>query len=219
MRLQHIFLLGSLLALLLGSVPATAKGRIERHTISSAILTDSERGADLEIAIYLPEGYDTSELRYPVVYLLHGGGTEGPAHILGYPGNAPRSADALIANNQIQPLILAIPRVDTNCNCRSLAREQYMVQEVVPFVDANYRTIPTRSARAIAGWSRGGAHALFTAMTHPHMFSMVGAYASAGFYRDSPTEWLFSAHEQHRFPLRFWIYLGTSEVAPQNSVE
>ena len=102
MKLQGLFLLGSLTALLVGPMSTTAGARIEQHEISSAILAAAEEAADNGVAIYLPEGYDTSGLNYPVVYLLHGTGG-WPGQFLSSPGQARSAADKLILCLRRQP--------------------------------------------------------------------------------------------------------------------
>jgi pimeloyl-ACP methyl ester carboxylesterase len=166
--------------------------------------------ADNEVVIYLPDGYDTSELHYPVVYLLHGNGA-APSTFISGDGKAVPSLAELIANNRIEPLILVMPRLDRNAdNARSPVHERYLAEEVVPLVDANYRTIPTRGARAIAGHSRGGSDTFYMAMTYPDMFSLAGMYSS-GFDSPVPPERLIMAHKQHLLPLRFWISVGRND--------
>ena len=185
--------------------------RLENHTLSSEQLEAAGFNLVNPFTVYLPEGYDSATSGFPVVYLLHGNGGS-QSHFLGNPTSAPSSVRNLLAEGQIQPLILVMPKLDKNdANRRTVAHEAYLAQELVPYIDAHFRTLPTREGRAIAGWSRGGADALFTALAHPDLFSMVGTYTT-GFYRNMPTIDLLAHNPQFRYPLRFWTYLGTNDT-------
>jgi endo-1,4-beta-xylanase len=66
----------------------------------------------------------------------------------------------------------------------SLKVESSIMRELIPFIDANYRTIASREGRAIDGFSMGGAGALTLATKHPDIFSAVAAYGAALITRD-----------------------------------
>lgn len=217
-RKIHRLLLISLpcLIILMTTPVAFAAGIVEHHQITSKILADAGEIAERELSIYLPEGYDTSELAYPVVYLIHGAtGTNRTFLERGYPGWIPvihvnLTMDKLIEDGKVQPLIVVMPDMNRDGNSRELSYEDYLIREIVPFVDTTYRAIPGRQGRAIAGHSRGGADALYISLTYPMVFSLVGTYAS-GFYREVPSEDLLKDHDQTSFPLQFWIYVGRND--------
>ena len=112
-------------------------GRIEHHQVGGQ-----------ELSIYVPKGYDTAALRYPVVYLIHGfSGTNRTFLGEGYSGpwpsgNAVTKVEKLVESGQIDPLILVFPHIRGIVPQHSISAEAYIVQEVVPFVDARYRTLP-----------------------------------------------------------------------------
>ena len=147
---------------------------------------------------YTPPGYESSDARYPVLYLLHGGGGDEDAWTT--MGRAPQIFDNLIAQGEAQPMIVVM----TNGNADQRAARDYvplpegdelppsargayvprfpesLVNDVVPFVDRAYRTKAGREDRAIAGLSMGGAQTLYTAFNNLDKFAWV-AGLSGGF--------------------------------------
>ncbi len=132
-----------------------ADGKVENHQITSKILSDAGiPNNKKEISVYLADEYNTSELAYPALYLLHGGWWMGyNNHTFlgsGYGGaisnaNAPLIADKLIANNTIEPIIILIPDMSlskaTNYTTDMPIANDYIRYEVVPFIDAIYRKL------------------------------------------------------------------------------
>ena len=148
-------------------------------------------GEEMPLVVYLPPGYFDSQVtrRYPTVYLLSGIGSNYKE----WPGyNACGWMDGLVASGKIQPMIVVMPSGNDN-PAGGLGSEwfnhapppmsdgkrwgDYIWQDVVGYVDANYRTLPRRASRAIGGLSAGGQGALTLALTHPELFSAVGAHS------------------------------------------
>jgi enterochelin esterase-like enzyme len=139
-------------------------------------------GKEMPILIYLPPGYSDSKHRYPVLYMLSGFGgdyrewaTYGLCKIL----------DLLIRGGQAQPMILVMPEGEQSWwfnhapvpGSDGKPWGDYIWKDVVGFVDTNYRTLPRRENRAIGGLSAGGQSALMLGLTHPEVFSVVGAHS------------------------------------------
>src|SRR5438128_5986848 len=110
------------------------------------------------VCVYLPPGYAASVSRYPVVYLLHGGGGD-QADGVTY-GHIQAVMDSLVAQDRGRGAIIVMPDGASGQWYDSvngaLRNEEYVTKWVVPFVDRHLRTIVTRKARAIAGVSNGG---------------------------------------------------------------
>lgn len=180
------FALPLLGALLVASSPAHAqRGRVlEGRTFRSQNL-----GRDWAYTIYLPPDYETSQRAYPVFYLLHGMGGEH-TNWARY-GDAQMTADSLIAASALPPVILVMPDgknssyVDSDPVTGYGAVETALVEDLIPHVDATYRTIPTRRARMIGGLSMGGYGAIHTAFKHPELFG-AAATLSGGISRTPP---------------------------------
>ena len=127
------------------------------------------------IYVYLPPSYALSENRYPVVYYLPG---YGDSTITGF--RLPENMDSLAENGQVKEMIIVVASGDSKMGGSFYVNspvtgnwEDYIVKDVVGYVDANYRTLPQAESRGIAGHSMGGFGALNIAMHHPDVFSAV----------------------------------------------
>jgi len=139
-------------------------------------------GRAMPYAIYLPPSYESQpERRFPVVYELHGAGgqyTEWTTYGL------PQTAGEMMESGELTEFIIVMPEGGTGYWANGLGGDgepwaDYLLDDVVPYVDATYRTIPDAADRAIGGLSRGGFGALYLAFTHPSVFSIVAANSPA----------------------------------------
>ncbi|HUQ98600.1 MAG TPA: alpha/beta hydrolase-fold protein [Gemmatimonadaceae bacterium] len=146
------------------------------------LLGDPDRRA---VSIYTPPGYTkNSRGRYPVVYLLHGFAADHRAFIAGvYTGmNTRMSMDSLINAGLIKPMIVVTPNArnafDGSFYTNSVTTgnwEDFIVKDLVSYVDSHYRTIRSRTGRGLAGHSMGGFGTLRVGMKHPDVFSAMYA--------------------------------------------
>jgi diacylglycerol O-acyltransferase / trehalose O-mycolyltransferase len=168
---------------------ACADTRSPAGSLITRRLPDGPRLADGTLAfrsgicVYLPPGYDDGTLRYPVLYLLHGGG--GYQHDWVTQGAVQRILDELVAEDPANATIVVMPDGTFDAawqdhHAGAPLNRTYVVEHLIPYVDATYRTIPDRSARAIAGLSQGGAGAARLASQHPDAF-VAAAPMSAAF--------------------------------------
>ncbi|MBM4416797.1 MAG: esterase [Chloroflexi bacterium] len=171
--------------------PRRLLGRVETPWHESALLKGNLPGDPHErmIPVYLPPGYDDDDpsRRYPVVVILAGHGGSGPlllSNVDAWTESFPERIDRLIGDGNMGPVIAVLPDCFTifggaqYLNSSALGPyEEYLVQEVLPFVDARYRTLPDRRHRAIAGKSSGGYGAIVQAMRHPELFSAVAVHS------------------------------------------
>jgi enterochelin esterase-like enzyme len=142
--------------------------------------------------VYTPPGYDTqTDKRYPVLYLQHGSGEDET----GWPAQGKMNfiLDNLIAGKQATPMIVVMDRgyatdptqpVATNAPGMSMAGNVFpdvLVKEIVPMVDAKFRTLASRDHRAMAGLSMGGFQTFQTTMTNLDKFAYIGGFSGAGF--------------------------------------
>jgi len=189
---------------------AFAKGRIEFHQMESKILADAGQPADKEVCIYLPDGYDVSELAYPVMYQLHGYSDKSSRQYwFGYrPDIADSAIDAFVSGLDAlpNPLIIVWPSMGKTTRIDALEWAHF-VEEVVPFVEGMYRIAAYREGRAISGYSRGGYDALCIALSYPELFSVV-----AGISAGMPARARLEAHDQQLYPLQFWFAYGQTGI-------
>jgi len=138
-------------------------------------------GRDVAYAVYVPPDYASSTRRYPVVYLLHGYTDDESGWIqFGEVGGA---ADRAIAAGEVPPMIIVMPDGGVawymNDAAGTVRWEDMFIQELIPHIDATYRTRPSREFRGIAGLSMGGWGTLIQALRHPDLFAAGAAFSAA----------------------------------------
>jgi enterochelin esterase family protein len=158
-------------------IQAVPHGSVDWNWQHSAVYNDTH-----EFFVYLPPGYEKGKRRYPVLYLIHGSGDTAPAWTIA--GAANVILDNLIAQKKAVPMIVVMPFNGRNAAAPppagTTAFEEYMLKELMPFVDAKYRTAPGRKNRAMAGLSAGGAATYNVGLKHLEVFSQLGMFSSAG---------------------------------------
>jgi enterochelin esterase-like enzyme len=150
--------------------------------------------------VYLPPGYDTqTSVRYPVLYLQHGGGEDESGWVR--QGRANFILDNLIASGTAKPMIIVMangyashagyivpdltgkafgsPEFMKVMQERMGAFEDDVTQALIPFVDKSFRTLPTRDQRAMAGLSMGGMQTFQVTFNHLDLFSYIGGFSGA----------------------------------------
>jgi enterochelin esterase family protein len=138
------------------------------------------------LPIYLPPGYARSGQRYPVVYVLAGHGGSGPLELNSpaWGESFPERLDRLIVSGKVPPVIAVLPDCWTlfggaqYLNSSALGRyEDYLIEEIVPLVDRDYRTLAERAHRGVTGKSSGGYGAMVQAMRHPEVFGALASHS------------------------------------------
>lgn len=143
--------------------------------------------------VYTPPDYDIQPAkRYPVMYLQHGGGEDET----GWPnqGKMDFILDNLIAEGKAIPMIVVMERgyasdpsrplpTGTDMASRMAANifPEVLVREVIPMIDAKFRTLTDRNSRGMAGLSMGGFQTFQTTMTNLDKFAYIGGFSGAGF--------------------------------------
>ena len=140
--------------------------------------------------VYTPPGYDTArDKRYPVLYLQHGAGEDERGWTK--QGRANFILDNLIAVGEAVPMIVVMesgyamewkaggPPGPEFLKQMGAAFEALLLRDLIPMVDATYRTLAEREHRAIAGLSMGGFQALQVGLTHLDTFAWIGAFSGA----------------------------------------
>jgi enterochelin esterase-like enzyme len=154
------------------SLPAAASSVITREFDSAALQRK------WSYAVYLPDGYETSNLKYPVLYLLHGHGQDLYAWV-NY-GHIQPTTDELIAHGEIPPAIIVMPDAGMTWFVdRKEKMETAVIQDLVGDVQRTFRVIDDRKGRVIAGLSMGGYGALRFVLKYPEMFAAAGLLSPA----------------------------------------
>jgi len=179
--------------------------------------------------VYTPPDYDSGNGTYPVLYLLHGGGGDEDAWTA--LGRANYILDNLIAQGKSKPMIIVM----TNGNAWQtstlmtvpglppITRESYskfqgqfeksLVEDVVPYIEKNYRVKAEKNSRAIAGLSMGGGHTITASITYPGTFGYIGVFSSGIFNQNEDQETLekkFVALKESGVS-KYWVACGVDD--------
>jgi hypothetical protein len=169
-------------------------GRVERHTITSALLADNPLGdpAERPVEVYVPPGYDDDpRQRYPSVYVIQGytGAVPMWQNRSPFRPTFPEATDALFAGGNAPPCVVVFVDAWTAyggsqfVNSPATGRyHSYLCDEVVPFVDERYRTLASAEHRGITGKSSGGFGAMITPMLRPDLFGGLASHAGDALY-------------------------------------
>ena len=212
------------------------------HGTVEAVWYDSPTlGATRRMMIYLPPGYEQSRQRYPVFYLLHG--TGGDETVWLEQGRAAQVLDNLIASGDADPMIVVMPNGHTdtpaapgmgsdNNEQPTFAHKQWMegtfessFNDIVNWVDKNYRTRAAKRYRAIAGLSMGGYHSLYISANQPDDFAYVGLFSPAIGRMDKGKSKIYDDLEEkllNQFkqrPKLYWIGIGKDDFLYKDNVE
>lgn len=141
-------------------------------------------GIQGSVLVYLPPGYETKSKRYPVLYFLHGGmGNQRNVEWL-----LPSYIAAMKAGKMPETIIVSVQGlpigwyVNANTGAKGVTAgpvENVIVKDLVPFIDAHYRTIAERGARGLEGWSMGGFGALRLAFKYNDLFAHASSISGA----------------------------------------
>ena len=164
--------------------PAEKRGTVSHPWYDSEIL-----GINRRLTVYTPYGYEAnSKTKYPVLYLLHGAG--GDEEAWSSMGRTAQILDNLIAKGLAKPMIVVMPNGNPNQQAAQtfgLPTTEYdwrdpanrnlyvqsLVEEIVPFIEKNYRVVAKKSHRAIAGLSMGGGHTIAASGMYPNVFDYI----------------------------------------------
>jgi enterochelin esterase family protein len=195
-------------------------------------------GAERRLHVYTPPGYDTSRARYPVLYLLHGGGDDdsGWSTI----GRAGFILDKLLADRKALPMLVVMPNgslprpanlptvvpgttpppeVAAAMAARQARFTGELLTDVIPFVEKTYRVRADSNSRAIAGLSMGGGQTQRVLTSHPDAFAYAAIWSAgvrpegtAAFETDA-TAFLASAEKVNRQVRLLSIRVGDKDFA------
>jgi len=169
-------------------------GRLDRAVIESELLRDNPLGDPYQrpIWIYTPPGYDDDEsVRFPAVFVIQGytGHLTMWANRMPYRQPFIETADAVFAEGKAPGCIMVYVDAWTAYGGSQFVDSpgtgpyhSYLCDEVVPWIDERYRTIPHRRARAISGKSSGGFGAMITPMLRPDLFGSLATHAGDSLY-------------------------------------
>jgi len=164
------------------SAPAGAVERVKLHGKSLEGNLEGDP-PDRDVAVYLPPSYGKSaDRRYPVVYFLHGftQSTDKWYGTAEFWAKMPPILNKALAEPGNREMIFVTPDAFTRYQGSMYSNsvttgnwEDYIVNELIPYIDAHYRTISERASRGLAGHSMGGYGTMRIGMRHPDLFSSI----------------------------------------------
>jgi enterochelin esterase-like enzyme len=200
-------------------------GKVEQATYKNYA------GDDKRMHVYLPPDY-AGNIRYPVLYLNHGGGGDDShwtSENLKGGGSAQFILDNLIAAGRAKPMIIVMPNTSACASYTSSAlgkddtcTVEYL-KDIIPYVDSHYRTKATRDDRALAGLSMGGFVVLHTGLPHLDTFSELYVYSSGHISPESLKQFdenfaplLKDPKTNDLFRVPFYMAAGETDIALNN---
>ena len=169
-----------------------------------------------EFIIYLPPCYENSaDARFPVLYLLNGQTYDQDQWVrLG----APTVADELIHSNEAGPFIMVFPDDRYWNSAAGPGFGDRLINDLIPYVDKNYRTLADREHRTLGGLSRGGGWTVELGFEHPELFGALGLHSPATFKDNAPyVEKIIQSIPQATRP-KLWFDIGDSDMELTNAL-
>lgn len=179
-----------------------------------------------EMYVYTPPGYENSTEKYPVLYLLHGGGEDQRGWAS--QGKANLILDNLIAENKAKPMLIVMLDGNMSGNARFnenalKAFENELKTAAIPFVESNFKVAKEAKNRALAGLSMGGLQTLYAGIKNSDMFSGIGVFSS-GWWANNPalSDPYYEFMKNNTAAInsnikQFWISMGGKEdIAYEN---
>ena len=151
-------------------------GVVHSHTYRSKSV-----GRPRELAVYVPPGYHKSDKNYPLLVLQHGAGDNQSTWTVH--GKAHWTIDNLIAQKKAEPMIVVM--LDGHAGTGGLGGnntelfEKDLLEDVLPFIEENYRVKKGSENRGIVGLSMGGGQSLTIGLKHLDQFAWVGGFSAA----------------------------------------
>lgn len=200
---------------------AQLSGTIRKHEKFASQFLQSR-----DVLVYLPPGYDAAPTqRYPVLYLHDGQNLFDPATAFGEEWKVDLTAEALIQQGQIEPLIIVginnagEKRIDEYTPTKDESKQKggeadrygrMLIEELKPFIDRNYRTLADAPNTGLGGSSLGGLLSMHLGLRYSPVFGKLAV--------QSPSVWWDSREIVHqvkslngKLPLRIWLDAGTKE--------
>lgn len=198
-------------------------GTVHQLTNHSAV-----RASD-QVWVYTPAGYEQSKKKYPVLYLQHGGGEDETGWVL--QGKTNLILDNLIASGQAEEMIVVMANGTVNKFGHRFSYsiegikpfEEDLIQNLIPFIEKNFRCKTGAKNRALAGLSMGGGETFFAGLQHTDLFGYLGIFSTGvfggireagNFDAEKAMPGLISQHERYNKALSL-LYISVGEQDPR----
>lgn len=158
-----------------------------KGNVNHAWYQSKSAGMSRRLSIYTPAGYESSNKKYPVLYLLHGSGNDEEAWA--DQARAIQTFDNLIAQGKCVPMIVvmpnghlqrdAMPGKNTVLLDKPVCEMEDHFPDIQNYVESNYRVKKDKASRAICGLSMGGGHSFRTSLKYPENFDYIGLFSAS----------------------------------------
>jgi len=207
-------------------------GDVPHGSLSQVWYNSPSLKLDRRMYVYTPPGYDSSKDKYPVLYLLHGGGGDEDAWTS--LGRANYILDNLIAQGKAKPMIVVMTNgnafqtssLRTAANAPVITRETFMkyaglfeaslVKDVIPYIEKNYRVKASKESRAVAGLSMGGMHTITASIEYPDVFGYIGVFSS-GIFQPSPDQEAKFMALKKAGTNKYWVACGKDDFVMESN--
>jgi enterochelin esterase-like enzyme len=205
-------------------------GNLSQVWYNSASLKSQRR-----MYVYTPPGYEASKDNYPVLYLLHGGGGDEDAWTS--LGRANYILDNLIAEGKAKPMLVVmtngnayqtsslrqvpgLPPITRENSAQFQGQfEKSLVEDVIPYIEKNYRVKADKGSRAISGLSMGGMHTINASLSYPNTFGYIGVMSSGIFNQNADLvdlEKKFTALKNSGIN-KYWVACGKDDFVMESN--
>ncbi len=222
---SNVFIVGN------GQADQYKVNNVPHGSLTHCWYTSKSLKTDRRINIYTPPGYENSDKKYPVLYLLHGGGGDEDEWVTF--GRATQILDNLISQGKAVPMIVVMPNGHSAMEAApgesslgfykpvrtedtpGVFEENFI--EIIDFVENNYRAIPDKAHRAIAGLSKGGFHTMHISRYYENTFDYIGIFSSAVLDKDDTSGKFYSnidssLKKQKENGLKlYWVGIGKDD--------
>ena len=192
---------------LVHSLQNVPHGKISYRYYNSTTL-----GTTRQLLVYTPPGFNPNDkIKYPVLYLIHGGSDTEETWIK--VGHANFIADNLIAQKKAVPMIIVMPY--GNVRPKPMADfTKDVINDIIPFIESNYPVLIDSKNRAVAGFSVGGGQTLNIGLTNTDKFAYICSYApftATEEFQTNFTNWSPDAGKINKQVKLFSISVGTDD--------
>lgn len=221
-----------LLSILLvpGKLSENYDGATQHGNLNQVWYNSPTLGFERRMYVYTPYGYEdkaNAKKKYPVLYLLHGGGCDEDTWES--MGRVTAIVDNLIQKGKATPMIVVMPNGNASQSCSpfmqipapadkvAAAREnrnsytQSLVKDIIPYIESHYRVIAKPEARAVSGLSMGGGHTLSVTAEFPGTFKYICPMGCGGQNTEEFVNGLLGI-KKAGYKL-YWLAAGTSDFA------
>lgn len=178
-----------------GNADLYAVNDVSHGTVAERWYNSPGNNMQRRLTVYTPPGYENSDQKYPVLYLLHGAGGDETAWMT--LGRATQILDNLIAQGKARPMIMIMPNGNVSQQAapgegiKGYYQPQFIMPktmdgtyeetftDIMKFVAENYRIMAGKENTAIAGLSMGGYHSLHISRYYPNTFNYIGLFSAA----------------------------------------